>query len=163
MNQLTQVGSKVIFIHILKIHFGRNTSWKAVQVLWCTGEDDVSEIFVFATPVLLFHPSCDHTQNISRMAWAWGGPNWDLSTEYILIAIIWDTIVLTHWMNINCKAVYCKALWENTIWRILLSTTTPINHANYLSPCNIYDNATNDIVLIAAISHLFWGCDTYIR
>lgn len=36
-----------------------------------------------------------------------------------------------------------------------LWSETPINHTNCPSPCNIYDNAANDTVLIASIPHLF--------
>lgn len=48
------------------------------------------------------------------------------------------------------------------IWS-LWSETPSINHTNYPSPCNIYDNAANDTALIASISHLFWWSDTQIR
>lgn len=41
--------------------------------------------------------------------------------------------------------------------------TPSINHTNYPSPCNIYDNAANDTVLIASIPHLFWWSVTQIR
>lgn len=49
------------------------------------------------------------------------------------------------------------------IWRSLWSQTSSINHTNYPSPCNIYDNATNDTALIASIPHLVWWPDTRIR
>lgn len=48
------------------------------------------------------------------------------------------------------------------IWSVW-SETPPINHTNCPSPCNIYDNATNDKALIATIPHLFWWSATAIR
>lgn len=48
------------------------------------------------------------------------------------------------------------------IWS-LWSETPSINHTNYPSPCNIYDNAANDTALITSIPHLFWWSDTQIR
>lgn len=50
----------------------------------------------------------------------------------------------------------------SNIWS-LWSETPSINHVNYPSPCNIYDNAANDTALIASIPHLFWWPDTQIR
>lgn len=44
----------------------------------------------------------------------------------------------------------------------LWSATPSINHTNYLSTWNIYDNATTDTALIVSILHLFSWTDTQI-
>lgn len=93
--------------------------------------------------------------------------DWYFLAKNAMMYNIWDTIFswlslsLLHTLQQSLPNHNLQILTENNIWSSLLSATPSINHANYLSPCNIYDNATNDIVLIESISHMFWYLDTY--
>lgn len=127
------------------------------------------KMFVLCILIFIFHAECPPMQNYFCIRYPLSrrlrylpvrserNPRWDRMIFYLLIIVLFSahcTVATSHQL---------QSLMGNNIWRSLLSVTPSINHTNYLSPCNIYDNATKDTALIASIPHLFWCFDTHIR